>query len=124
MPNDGTWPGSSSAPDLRLTSVQRALALLTQQPVLLAVTLPHTVGDERYAITVSKAVDDAGHVQAMFWWEVDRLAGQAQGQPRRERRWGLGLRACETVEAAYLAAVPRVERRRAAPPTSTDNAVQ
>ncbi len=104
MPNDGAWPGSSSAPDPRVTSVQAALALLTQQPVLLAVTLPHTVGDERYAITVSKAVDDGGHVQATYWWEVDRLAGEAQGQPRWERRWGLGLCACETAEAAYLAA--------------------
>ncbi len=66
MPNDDAWPGSWSAPDSRLTSVQAALSLLTQQPVLLAVTLPHTVGDERYAITVSKAVDDVGTMQATF----------------------------------------------------------
>ena len=86
------------------------LALLTRQPVLLAVRLSHTVADEQCDITVSKAVDDAGHVQAGFWWGVDRLAGDAQGQPRRDGSWGRGLRACETAETAYLAAVGWVER--------------
>ena len=102
MPPDAVWPRLSVAPDPRLAPVQRALALLTRQPVLLAVTLSHTVADEQY--------DIAGHVQAGFWWGVDRLAGDAQGQPRRDGSWGRGQRACETAETAYLAAVGWVER--------------
>ncbi len=93
----------------------------TQQPVLLAVTVPSAVADERYDLTVSKAVDDAGAVQPGFWWEVDRLAGEARGRPRRERRWGLGLRACGTAKVAYLAALQWVEHHHGAPPTGTDN---
>ena len=103
MPNDAAWPGSSPAPDPRLAAVQRALALLTRQPMLLAVTLPHTVTDEQYDITVSKAVDDAGQVQPVFWWDVDHIAHATQGQPHRELRWG--RRTYETAAAAYLAAV-------------------
>ena len=108
MPNDAAWPGSSPAPDPRLAAVQRALDLLDRQPMLLAVTLPHTLTDEQYDITVSKAVDDAGQVQVAFWWDVDRLAGDAQGQPHRERR--RGRRTYETAAAAYLEAVHSVER--------------
>ena len=115
MPNDAARSGSSAAPDSRLVSVQQVLALLARQPVLLAVTLCRTVADERYDITVSKAVDDAEHVQPGFWWEVDRLACDEQGQPRQERRWGLGLSMCETPEAAYLAAVHWVEHHKHRP---------
>ena len=108
MPNDAAWPGSSPAPDPRLASVQQVLALLARQPILLAVTLPHPVADEQYDITVSKAVDDAGQVQPVFGWDVDRLAHDAQGrQPHRERR--RGRRTYETAAAAYLAAVHWVE---------------
>ncbi len=108
MLNDAAWPGSSPAPDPRLASVQQVLVLLTRRPLLLAVTLLHTVADEQYDITVSKAVDDAGQVQPVFWWDVDRLAHDTQGQPHRERRWG--RRTYETAAAAYLEAVHSVER--------------
>ncbi len=99
-----------AVPDPRLASVKLALDLLAHQPVLLAVTLPHTAADEQYDITVSKAVDDAGAVQPGFWWDVDRLARDAQGQLYRERRWRQGLRAYETAAEAYLAAVHSVKR--------------
>ena len=124
MPDEATRPGSSSAPDPRLAGVRPLLDLLTQQSVLLAVTLCRTIAEERYDITVSKSVDDAGTVQPEFWWEVDRLTSDAEGQPRRERRWGLGLRAYETPEAAYLAAVHWVEHHQVVPPMGTDNTMQ
>ncbi len=124
MPDSVAWPSSSLARDARLAPVQPVLNLLTRQPVLLAVTLPHTVADEQYDITVSKAVDDAGQVQPGFWWEVDRIGCDVQGQPHWERRWGLGLRASETPEAAYLVAIQWVEHHQAVPPPGTDNAVQ
>jgi len=111
MPDDAARSGPSSAPDPWLAPVQQVLALLTQQPVLLAVTVPCPVADERYDITVSKAGDDEGAVQPGFWWEVDRLTCDAQGQPHWERRWGLGLQASETPDAAYLAALQWVDRR-------------
>ncbi len=112
MPDDAARSGPPSVPDPRLVPVQQVLALLTQQPVLLAVTLPCTMEDGQYDITVSKAVGDAGAVQAGFWWEADRLARDEREQVHRERSWGRGLRAYETAEAAYLAAVLWVERHK------------
>jgi hypothetical protein len=99
-----------AVPDPQLVPVRSILTLLSQQPVLLAVTLIHSVADEQYDITVSKAVDDTGRVQPGFWWDVDRLARDERGQVRRERSWGRGRRAYETAEAAYLAAVHWVKR--------------
>ncbi len=115
---------SSLDPDVGLTLVHPALSLLARQPVLLAVTLHVTAPDASFDITVSKAVDEADQTLPQFWWEVDRLISDTEGQPRRERRWGLGRRAYETPEAAYLAAVYWVEHHQVVPPTGTDNTMQ
>ena len=109
---------------LDLSLVQPALALLTRQPVLLAVTLQATVAGTAVEITVSKAVDEAGVVYPEYWWEVDRLTVDGSGQQRREKRWGLGLFPHETAEAAYLAAVAWVHAHPEVPPTLADDAVQ
>ncbi len=112
------------ADDSNLFSVSSALALLTRQPVLLAVTLQVTVAGRVVEITVSKAANTAGVVCPEYWWEVDRLIEDERGQPHRERRWGLGLRSYETAEAAYQAAVQWVQVQPEVSSTSSEDAVQ
>ena len=114
----------ASGPDPRLTHIRPVLALLTEQASLIAIMLSLTRAGQRYDITVSKAIDEAGGVLSQYWWEVDKLTADDQGQLRRQQRWGMGLRIHETVEAAYLAAVEWVERHQAAPPTSTSDVLQ
>ena len=87
-----------------------ALALLTRQPALIAVMVQVTVADAVYEVTVSKAIDEAGAVLCEYWWEVDRLTADEQGQVCRQKRWQLGHRVYETAEAAYVAAVAWVRR--------------
>ncbi len=103
----------TSGPDARLLRVRPVLTLLTQQPVLIAVTVQVTVADAMYEITVSKAVDEAGTVLPRYWWEVDKLTEDEQGQHHREKRWQLDHRVYETAEAAYLAAEEWVQTQAA-----------
>ncbi len=93
----GALPDRATAgQDWRQPPVRPALALLTRQPALIAVTVPVTVADARYEVTVSKAIDEAGAVLSEYWWEVDRLTADEQGQVRCQKRWHLGHRVYET----------------------------
>ena len=87
------------------------LALLIRQPALIAVTVQVTVADAVYEVTVSKAIDAAGAVLCEYWWEVDRLTADEQGQACRQKCWQLGHRVYETAEAAYVAAVAWVRSK-------------
>ena len=101
----GTWANCGQDATARNT-----LALLSRQSVLIAVTLQIWMAGSQFDITVSKALDEAEQWGHQYWWEVDRLTEEGRGDPRREKRWALGLRPYDLAEAAYEAAVQAVER--------------
>ncbi len=93
-----------------------ALALLTRQPVLIAVTFQTWIAGSRLDVTVNKVLDEAGAVLPQYWWDVDRLTDDGRGNLIRVKRWALGLHSYATAEGAYQAAVQAAAQSDVAPP--------
>ncbi len=90
-----------AAPD-DSSAVQQVLSMLTDLPILSAVTLYHQRPAGTAHITVRKLAHQSGSPLCHYWWEIHMMTG---GQARDDA----STEAHATAEAAYQAAMQAIQ---------------